>query len=150
MLLKKAEKRFKLETQDYAQLAAFRQALRGFLHFSDLAAAKEGLTSQHYQAMLILRGLTEGQQLSIADLAQQLLIKHNSAVGLVDRLVKEELVLRQRSKEDRRRAELHLSPRGRQVLARLAGMHRRELQRLGPIMRHFFAELAKGQDGDGA
>ena len=150
MLLKRAEKRFQLGTRDYAQLASFRHSLRGFLRFSEAAAAQEGLTSQHYQAMLILRGQAEGLQLSIADLAQQLLIKHNSAVWLVDRLVKEGLVLRQLSADDRRRAELLLSPRGRQVLARLAAKHRKELQRLGPIMRHFFAELARNQDAEGA
>ena len=150
MPLKKAERRFKLETKDYAQLAALRQALRTFLHFSDTAAAQEGLTSQHYQAMLILRRLPEGQPFSINDLAQQLLIRHNSAVGLVDRLVKERLVLRERAADDRRRAELHLSPRGREVLARLAAMHRKELQRLGPLMTHFFAELAKDPKADGA
>jgi hypothetical protein len=30
----------------------------------------------------------------------------------------------------------------RKVLAKLAGMHRRELQRLGPIFRRFFAEIS--------
>ena len=142
MLLKKAEARFKLATRDYAQLASFRHALRGFLRFSEAAAAQEGLTSQHYQAMLILRGWPEERPVSISDLAQQLLIKHNSAVGLVDRLADEGLVVREPSAIDRRKVELRLSVRGRQVLARLAAMHRDELRRIGPIMKQFFAELA--------
>jgi hypothetical protein len=95
LLLKRAEKRFELDTRDYAQLASFRYALRGFLRFSEAAAEQEGLTSQHYQAMLILRGWPEGQPVSINDLAHQLLIKHNSAVGLVDRLARNELVVRE-------------------------------------------------------
>jgi DNA-binding MarR family transcriptional regulator len=142
MLLKSAERRFKLGTRDYAQLATFRHALRGFMRFSESAAAQEGLTSQHYQAMLILRGWPDGRAVSINDLAQQLLIKHNSAVGLVDRLVIEGLVVRERSTVDRRKVELRLSSRGRQVLARLAAMHRSELRRIGPVMKRFFAELA--------
>ena len=117
MLLKKAEKRFKLATKDYAQLASFRHALRGFLRFSEAAAEREGLTSQHYQAMLILRGWPDGEPISSNDLAQQLLIRHNSAVGLVDRLANEGLVVREASAVDRRKVELHLSSRGRQVLA---------------------------------
>ncbi len=145
MLLKRAEERFKLVTRDYAQLASFRHALRDFLRFSEAAASEEGLTSQHYQAMLMLRGWPDGQPVSINDLAQQLLIKHNSAVGLVDRLVNEGLVARAASAVDRRKVELRLSLRGRQVLAKLAAMHRDELRRIGPIMKRFFAELTHDQ-----
>jgi len=140
--LKRAEKRFELTTRDYAELASFRHALRGFLRFSEWAAEHEGLTSQHYQAMLILRGWPEGRSPSINDLAQQLLIKHNSAVGLVDRLASNGFVVRAPSAVDRRKVELRLSPRGRRVLARLAAMHRRELERIGPVMKRFFSELA--------
>jgi len=149
LLLKRAERRFKLGTRDYAQLASFRHVLRGFLHFSEAAAAHEGLTSQHYQAMLILRGWPEGQPVSIGELAQQLLIKHNSAVGLVDRLANEGLVVREPSTVDRRKVELHLSARGREVLARLASMHRDELRRIGPIMKRFFSELSAEPDDSG-
>jgi DNA-binding MarR family transcriptional regulator len=150
VFLKKAEQRFNLTTRDYAQLASFRLALRGFLRFSETAAAQEGLTSQHYQAMLILRGWPEDQPASINDLAQQLLIKHNSAVGLVDRLAQGGLVTRAPSTVDRRKVELQLSARGRRVLASLARMHRDELRRIGPIMAHFFAELGHepGEDDD--
>ena len=143
MRLKRAEARFALGTHDYAQLAAFRHALRGFLHFSEAAAAAEGLTSQHYQAMLILRGWPNDEPVSISDLAQQLLIKHNSAVGLVDRLVGRGLVVRHPSTVDRRKVELRLSTQGRRVLAELAAMHRGELRRIGPLMERFFAELTR-------
>src|SRR4051812_14923442 len=86
VLLKKAERRYRLHTSDYARLAAFRGQLREFLRFSEDAAAAVGLTAQHYQAMLELRAAPDGAQLSINDLAGKLLIRHNSAVGLVDRL----------------------------------------------------------------
>jgi DNA-binding MarR family transcriptional regulator len=150
VLLKRAEKKFKLATRDYAQLASFRHALRGFVRFSEAAAAHEGLTSQHYQAMLILRGWPEGQPVSINELAQQLLIKHNSAVGLVDRLAEEGLVVREPSTVDRRKVELRLTPRGRQVLAKLAQMHRGELRRISPLMKRFFSELAHEEPGSAA
>ncbi len=150
MLLERAEKQFELSTRDYAELASLRCALRGFLRFSEAVAAHEGLSSQHYQAMLILRGWPEGQAVSIGDLAQQLLIKHNSAVGLVDRLVNERLVVRKGSTIDRRKVELRLSSRGRQVLARLAAVHRDELRRIGPVVKRFFSDLSpdQGHDGD--
>src|SRR5205814_3775832 len=100
LLLKKAERRYHLETRDYARLAAFRHALRRFLRFSEAAAARAGLTSQHYQAMLVLRGCPDDKRVTINDLAQQLLIKHNSAVELVDRLAREGLVVREPSSAD--------------------------------------------------
>ena len=150
MRLKRAEKRFKLATADYARLASFRHALRGFVRFSEAAAAQEGLTSQHYQAMLILRGWPEGEPVSINDLAQQLLIKHNSAVGLVDRLAEVGLVVREPSTVDRRKVELRLTQRGRQVLAKLAAMHQGELRRIGPVMKRFFSELTSDEADSGA
>jgi DNA-binding MarR family transcriptional regulator len=141
--LRKAERRFRLATRDYAQLAALRHALRRFLRFSEDAATDGGLTGQHYQAMLILRACPEDEHVTINDLAQQLLIKHNSAVGLVDRLVRQKLVVREPSSDDRRKVELLLTPRGRQTLAKLAAVHRAELQRIGPILKRFFAQISK-------
>lgn len=142
MELKRAERRYGLSTEDYARLAAFRYALRKFLRFSEAAAGESGITGQHYQAMLILRACPDDKRTTIADLAQQLLIKHNSAVELVDRLVQENLVMREASSADRRKVELRLTARGRQVLAKLASVHRRELRRIGPILERFFAELS--------
>jgi DNA-binding MarR family transcriptional regulator len=143
LLLRKAERRFNLHTADYARLAAFRQGLREFLRFSEEAAERVGLLTQHYQAMLILRACPEGLTVSINDLARQLLIKHNSAVGLVDRLVREGLVRRTVSATDRRKVELQLSARGRQVLAKLAATHRSELERIGPELKRLIAEVLK-------
>jgi DNA-binding MarR family transcriptional regulator len=143
MLLKKAERRFNLDTDDYARLAAFRQGLREFLRFSEDAAERAGLSAQHYQAMLILRACPDDERLSINDLANRLLIKHNSAVGLVDRLVKEGLARREASGADRRKVELKLTARGRAILAKLAEMHRRELGRIGPELKRLIADVLR-------
>lgn len=72
--------------------------------------------------------------MTINDLAQQLFIKHNSAVGLVDRLAAEGLMVREPSTVDRRKVELKLTPRGRQLLAKLADRHHDELRRLCPVI----------------
>ena len=143
MELKKAEKRYHLLTRDYAQLAAFRHALRKFLRFSEAAAGEAGITGQHYQAMLVVRACPEDARVTINDLAQQLLIKHNSAVELVDRLVEQDLLKREASPRDRRKVELSLTARGRNVLAKLAAVHRGELHRIGPVLGRFFADLSR-------
>ena len=145
MKLKRAERRHHLATRDYARLAAFRHALRSFLRFSEKAAAEVGLTSQHYQAMLVVRACPEERRVTIAELAGQLLIKHNSAVELVDRLAHEDLIAREASAQDRRKVELRLTEHGRQVLAKLAATHRRELHRIGPVLKGFFGELSRPQ-----
>jgi hypothetical protein len=54
---------------------------------------------------------------TVSELARQLLIRHHSAVGLVDRLVDQGLLLRKASREDRRKVELRLTGKGRRVLA---------------------------------
>lgn len=135
-------KRVALTDDDYERLAAFRYAVRRFLHFSESAATGVGLTGQQYQAMLAIRSLDGRGQVTINDLARQLLIRHNSAVGLVDRLVAQGLMIRERMPEDRRKARLKLSPKGEQVLGRLASVHRLKLNRIGPDIHRILGELA--------
>ena len=136
----------KLDTREYALLAAFRYALRSFLHFSESAAEGSGLTAQHYQAMLVLRGCPEDRRVTINDLAQQLLIRHNSAVGLVDRLHKQGLVAREASPLDKRKVYLRLTAKGDRVLERLAGVHREELRRIGPQLRQLVQQITRATE----
>lgn len=133
-----------ITAEEYARLAAFRYALRAFLHFSEEAAAHVGLTGQHYQALLILRACPAGQRLTINDLAQQLFLKHNSTVALVDRLEADGLAVRAPSSVDRRKVELRITPHGSRVIARLAVRHRRKLQMIGPGLEAFFRDLGRG------
>ena len=121
-----------LHTADFKRLAAFRYALRRFLFFSEMAAKRVGLTGQHYQAMLVIRSRAGRVPVTINDFARELLIRHNSAVGLVDRLVAHSLVVRERNPQDRREVRLRLTATGEKVLGRLASAHRIKLRRIGP------------------
>jgi DNA-binding MarR family transcriptional regulator len=133
----------KLDAGEYRRLAAFRYALRSFLRFSESAAERVGLTAQHYQAMLAVCASPEGRQLTINDLAQQLLIRHNSAVGLVDRLNDHRLVAREPSPEDGRKVYLRLTAKGHRVLGRLAEVHREELRRIAPQFRQLLLQITR-------
>ncbi|KAB2873404.1 MAG: MarR family transcriptional regulator [Burkholderiaceae bacterium] len=135
-----------LDDRDYAALAAFRHALRRFLTFSEAAATAAGLTGQHYQALLVVRANPSTRQMTINELARQLLIKHNSAVGLVDRLVDQGLLVRKAASDDRRKVELRLTAKGLRVLDRLADRHRAELEHSGPHLRHLLQQLAQAMD----
>lgn len=142
----KSQPKGRLVTGQYALLARFRYALRCFLHFSGAAAEGVGLTAQQYQAMLVLRGWPDDQRVSINDLAGQLLIRHNSAVGLVDRLYRLGLVARHAAASDRRRVDVRLTAKGARLLERLAAVHREELLRIGPQLRTLLEEIS----GNGA
>lgn len=108
--------RRKLTGEDYAALGAFRYALRRFLAFSEAGAAAHGLTPQQHQALLAVRAHAGPEPISVGALAQSLLIKNHSALGLVERLVERGMLLRAPSPHDRRRVILSLTPQGAAVL----------------------------------
>jgi DNA-binding MarR family transcriptional regulator len=113
-------------------LAEFRFALRTFLHFSESAAANAGLQPQQHQLLLQVAGAPETTVVTIAYAAARLGLKHNSVVELVDRSEREGLLARTADAEDKRRALLHVTRKGRSVLAKLSGDHARELQEMAP------------------
>lgn len=121
-----------LTEADYRDLAEFRHVLRRFLAFSEEAARTAGLSPQHHQALLAIRGF--GGRLAVGELAARLAIKPHSAVGLADRLVEAGLALRQTCAKDRRRVELTLTPAASRKLAALSQSHRKELKRLAPSL----------------
>jgi DNA-binding MarR family transcriptional regulator len=137
-----------LDASEYQQLASFRFALRSFLRFSEAAAEKVGLTAQHYQALLAVCATADGH-VTINDLAQQLLIRHNSAVGLVDRLTAQGLVAREPSPEDGRKVYLRLTAKGDRVLEKLAGVHREELRRIGPQLEALLHDISGSKADEG-
>jgi DNA-binding MarR family transcriptional regulator len=122
-------------------LADFRYELRRFLHFSEGAAAEVGLQPQQHQLLLQIAGAPEGTAITIAYAAERLGLKHNSAVELVDRSVREGLLTRKTDADDRRRAILHIAHRGKQLLGRLSGDHARELNELGPRLERALRQI---------
>lgn len=138
----KTAKPRQLQTADYLRLASFRWALRRFLHFSEAATARVGLSGHQYQALLVVRAGLGGLPVTINDLARQLLIRHNSAVGMVDRLCALGLLERDRVVDDRRKVRLRLTRKGARVLGDLAAIHRQKLRRIGPDIHRILGELA--------
>src|SRR3954470_13218249 len=128
-------KRSRLIKAQYETLAAFRYALRQFIHFSEEAASRTGLTPQQHQALLAIKGYPGRDCVSVGELAERLQLRHHSAVGLVDRLVAEKLVSRAPSSEDRRQVFIQLTSRGENVLAKLSSAHSQQLRRMGPGLR---------------
>ncbi len=114
------------------RLADFRFRLRNFLHVSQAAAEEMGLHNQQYQLLQCVGGMPEGMTPTIANVAARMLLKHNSAVELVDRSVEQGLLRRSGDEADHRRILLRVTPQGEHVLALLAEFHTRELEQSGP------------------
>ncbi len=134
-----------LRPQEFAALAAYRQALRHFIHFSTEAAGEVGLSQQQYQVLLAVKATPEGRLLTIGDLAETMLIRHHSAVGLVDRLTRRGWLRRVADPTDARRVRIRLTSAGNRVLGRLAAVHYNELRRLGPQLVQALQSLGVGK-----
>jgi DNA-binding MarR family transcriptional regulator len=119
---------------DYPSLARFRFLLRRFLAFSAAQARGVGLEPQQHQLLLALAGLPAEKTPTIGTLADELLLRHHSAVGLVSRMEDKGLVRRRRAAGDRRVALVEITPRGRSLLQRLSLAHRDELRATGPAL----------------
>lgn len=134
----------RLSDADYRLLAGFRHQLRQFLAFSEGQAEAVGLTPQQHQLLLAIRAEAP-EEPTVGFLAQRLVLRHHSAVGLVDRLEERGLVRRVRSAEDRRQAHVSLTPGGERVLAKLTVAHRAELQRAAPRLLEVLTQLSRSQ-----
>ena len=138
-----AKSRGKLAPADYRVLAEFRFLMRRFMMFSEDAAREAGLAPQQHQALLAIKGFEKDELPTIGDLAERLAIKHHSAVGLVDRLVKGGYLKRSHDEADRRRVTLTLTASGEKLLANLSAVHRDELRMLTPSLKALFAKLER-------
>ena len=108
--------------------------------FSEAAAVEAGLTPQHHQALLAIKGFPGGN-ISTGQLSERLGIKHHSTVGLIDRLAANGMVKRQTGEEDRRQVFLILTPKAEKLLAELSLTHRDELGKMAPLLRKFLRYL---------
>ena len=126
---------------DYEALARFRHQLRLFLAFSEMAAQKAGLTPQQHQALLAIKGFSSPAPASVGDLARFLLIKHHTAVELVNRMAKLGLLSRVVDAEDGRRVLVQLTKKGEQKLQALSRIHIEELRSISPALGKILSSL---------
>ncbi|HXF72368.1 MAG TPA: MarR family transcriptional regulator [Actinomycetota bacterium] len=125
----------RLTDDDFRRLLRLRTGLRRFLRWSEDEARRHGLTPMQHQLLLAIRGSPEPRGPTIGDVADLLLVRHHSAVGLVDRAQEAGLVRRRPDPEDHRVVRLELTALGRRRLEALAAAHLEEIRRLAPWLR---------------
>jgi DNA-binding MarR family transcriptional regulator len=135
-----------ISLDDYRALAEFRYQIRRFLRSSEEAAYSAGLEPQQHQLLLAIKGLPEGRKATIGELAERLQLRHHSTVELIDRLVKRELVVRQRDEEDQRRVLVSLTSQGEEVLNTLSRHMLAELESTGPALVRSLNALLVSED----
>ncbi len=123
-----------LSSEDYENLLAFRTGLRRFLHWSETQARAAGLTPAQHQLMLAVKGHPGAQGPTIGDLAGYLMLRHHSAVELVDRAEAAGLVERWGDDDDGRVTRVRLTDEGEARLASLAQATLDELRGLAPVL----------------
>jgi DNA-binding MarR family transcriptional regulator len=133
----------RLTEADYQALGAFRNALRRFLAFSEAGAVALGLTPQQHQALLVVRAHGGPAPISVGELAEGLLIKNHSALGLVDRLAARGLLTRAPAADDRRRVALTLTPEGRRVLETISHDNLGQLKSTLPVFTDLIEALQR-------
>jgi DNA-binding MarR family transcriptional regulator len=131
----------RLDDADYQRLLGFRTELRRFLHWSEEQAEALGVTAAQHQLLLAIRGHPDRRGPTLGDVAASLLLRHHSAVGLVDRAETAGLVERTEDQDDRRVVRLRLTGKGDAILTGLSRVHMEELRRLAPEIRTLWSGL---------
>jgi len=122
-----------LQSKDYAALGAFRYAMRKFLRvMKDVVAARAQLTPEQYEALLAIKSSSGVDGMTVGEISERLQVKHHTAVSLLDRLEARKLATRKRAAADKRSVKVQLTKAGASLLARLAVIHHRELQKRSP------------------
>ena len=112
----------------------FRYELRKFLRFGEDAARAAGVTAVQHHLMLHTQGFPDRDWASIGELAERLQTAPHGVVTLVTRCEEAGLVRRQPNDLDGRLVEVHLTAKGRRLVAVLAAQHQAQLGELAAVI----------------
>ena len=127
--------------EDYRRLLELRTGLRRFLRWSEQQARSAGMTPAQHQLLLAIRGHGDDRGPTIGDVAGYLLLRHHSAVGLIDRAAAAGLVARGSDPDNPSAVRLRLTDRGARQLEALSEQHLEELAHLAPTMHALWGAL---------
>jgi DNA-binding MarR family transcriptional regulator len=133
-----------LSIREFQALAEFRYQIRRFLRFSEDQARASGIEPQQHQLLLAIKGLPDGVKPTIGELAARMLIRHHSAVELVNRLAEHGAVKRVPGEDDHREVLLRLTAKGEALLHNLSVAHHDELLDGGPALMKTLEKILDG------
>jgi DNA-binding MarR family transcriptional regulator len=124
-----------VDKPDFERLLELRTGLRRFLRWSEQQARAAGLTPAKHQLLLAIKGHPGAEAPTVGEVADYLVLRHHSAVGLIDRAVADGLVKRVTDDSNRSIVRVALTKAGSAKLDALAEAHIQELAQLAPVMR---------------
>lgn len=131
--------RHPLTPADYQHLLAFRATWRRFHQWSEDQARMAGLTHVQHQLLVAVKGHPGTEPPTVGDLAGYLLVRHHSAVELVDRAELADLVRRTADARDARLVRVRLTAKGEHTLSQLTPAHLAKLHSLAAILGELVA-----------
>lgn len=138
-----------LDQKDFEHLLELRTGLRRFLRWSEKQAKAAGLTAAKHQLLLAIKGHPDPAGPTIGEIADYLVLRHHSAVELVNRAAKEGLVQRNPDPASRSVVRVTITPVGAAKFDALAEAHLEEIAHLAPAMRTLWRQLERATDGNG-
>jgi DNA-binding MarR family transcriptional regulator len=127
----------------YARLAELRAGIRRYLAWAEQRAREHGMTPAQVQLALAVRSYGVPAGPTLTELADTLLLRHHSVVGLVDRAEDAGLVERARDAEQPTRVHVRLTSDGTQRLETLSALHLEWLAEHGPDLADVWASFGK-------
>jgi DNA-binding MarR family transcriptional regulator len=108
---------------DYERLANLRAGVRRYLAWAERCAREHDTTPAQVQLALAIRAHPSPDGPTVTELADTLMLRHHSAVGLIDRAEHAGLVERRRDPERHTRVHVTLTGTGREQLATITALH---------------------------
>lgn len=118
-------------------LIALRRILRATELFGRQIKQAAGITPVQFRVLQII---AESGQATAKTIAQRMRVSQATVTSLVDKLVREQMVVREKSTQDRRQTDIHITSRGRQTLDNAPD----------PLQQRFVRKFAALQDWEQA
>jgi DNA-binding MarR family transcriptional regulator len=129
--------------EDFTNLLAFRVRLRHFQRWSEDQAAAAGLTQVQHQLLVAVKGHPGDIAPSVGELADYLLLRHNSMGELVNRAEAAGLVRRSQDPDDARVVRVDLTRKGDRLVTDLTQAHLAELHNLATALNDVVATRSR-------
>ena len=128
----------------YERLAALRAGIRTYLAWAEQRAREHDMTPAQVQLALAIRAHDDADGPTVTELADTLLLRHHSVVGLIDRAEHAGLVERARDPEHQSRVRVRLTAESAERLERLSLLHLAWLAEHGPEVADVWRAFGDG------